>query len=129
MWIARDKNGELWIFENKPVKEDDIYNNSDSDYMKISDKTVFPELKWEDEPLEVDFIPKGKADKTDTAVTDRTYGHWTTVRNSTAVAVMATLLEKQNNLSSKRIIEDIADLSVSCADALIKKLKNTDIEL
>lgn len=61
MWIARDKDQTLWLFENKPIKENDVWNCSDhiSAYIKISDKTLFPELKWEDEPIEVDLIKKG----------------------------------------------------------------------
>lgn len=60
MWIAKDKDGSLWLFENKPVRKKYDWNDSNSDFMEISDTTglLLPELKWEDEPIEVELTIK-----------------------------------------------------------------------
>lgn len=58
MWIARDKNGNLNLFQTKPIRmcgykweEDVIYKHS----IEI-DNNLFPNLTWDDEPIEVDLI-------------------------------------------------------------------------
>ena len=44
MYIARDKDGTLCVFFNKPIK---------------IDSSLFPEVKWEDEePTEVELVTK-----------------------------------------------------------------------
>lgn len=133
MWIARDKDGELWLFENKPVKENDIWNNSGSDYMKILDTTLLPDLKWENEPMEIELLPKSRTNKTDITVTRENIifndSYWTALRNQAAMALMTVILDKQDDFLSKPMLEDVADLSVDCANILVKKLKNKDIKL
>lgn len=58
MWIARDKNGELWIYKKKPKKNsagmwDEIFNTG---YMRMNPH-IFPEVTWEDEePTEVEIF-------------------------------------------------------------------------
>lgn len=68
MWIARDKNGNLRWFETKPDKDWGEYE----DYVKneltvwkdgiiqndehILPSNLFPNLKWEDEPIEIFLI-------------------------------------------------------------------------
>ncbi|WP_290776096.1 hypothetical protein [Anaerofustis sp.] len=48
-YIARDKNGELWIFEDKPVKYSETWDNSKelTGLKPFSD--MFPNIRWEDE--------------------------------------------------------------------------------
>lgn len=66
MWVARNKNGQLTLFEGRPTRDEEneiwnhytIYSNcTDSNIQhfsaKILDRKMFPELKWEDEPIEV----------------------------------------------------------------------------
>ena len=71
MWIARDKNGNLRWFETKPDRDWGEYE----DYVKneltvwkdgviqndehILSSDLFPDLKWEDEPIEV-FLVSGE---------------------------------------------------------------------
>lgn len=85
MWVARNPEGTLELFKNKPLRctleitntvkgdknygkvttkefwdEDQVFNGYDKwyypgDYFEI-DSSLFPDLKWEDEPLEVDLI-------------------------------------------------------------------------
>ena len=51
MWIARDDDGTLYLFKNKPVKGistwHDEANNDYNNYFEI-DRNSFPEIQWED---------------------------------------------------------------------------------
>ena len=67
MWVARDKNGTVWLYTNKPIRSSMFSRwNVDSEnsllhtneWMEI-DRDLFPDLKWEDEPIEVELIKKG----------------------------------------------------------------------
>lgn len=56
MWIARDADGSLWLFEEKPYKDKCVWYNDSTDY-RINEK-LFPEVKWEDEePRELVLKP------------------------------------------------------------------------
>lgn len=54
LWFARDFEGELFAFYKKPERES-RYWVSDR-YIEIDDN-LFPNLTWEDEPLEVKLRP------------------------------------------------------------------------
>lgn len=56
MWIARDKDGTLFIHANKPQlsKEYDFW---DSDYWFVPDED-HPEVTFENSPVEVEFVIK-----------------------------------------------------------------------
>lgn len=68
MWVARNKNGIIWIFTEKPIRfeTDGSWVSrvipkttycSVSYHTKIGElnKKQFPELKWEDEPIQVEL--------------------------------------------------------------------------
>lgn len=63
MYVARDKDGVLFVFLEKPVKSDiwEIWRSCSDyphDYFKL-DSSLFPEVKWEDEePTEVELVKK-----------------------------------------------------------------------
>lgn len=51
LWIARDKNGELWLYDSEPTRyETDFGNNSYN--MKI-DKNSHKEITWDNSPQEI----------------------------------------------------------------------------
>lgn len=60
LWVARDKDGELNLYLAKPIR----FNNSngwekdcwdtDDEFLTI-DTNLFPNLKWEDEPRQVEL--------------------------------------------------------------------------
>ena len=64
-YVARDKNGSLWLYMGKPVRGDNefygnLYNNYDEfnycsyDFERFGlNKNDYADLKWEDEPVEV----------------------------------------------------------------------------
>ena len=57
LWVARDWGGMLYAYFNKPIR-DTVWKEWDSDKVSLSiDDLFFPELKWEDEPIEVELRP------------------------------------------------------------------------
>ena len=56
LWVARDKNGFLFAYEDKPTRCD---NQKEWIGMFFSSmkNSYFPELKWEDEPIEIELRP------------------------------------------------------------------------
>ena len=61
LWLARDKDGFLTVFGNKPERSDeewvDFYSETAKQFIFI-DNSLFPNLKWEDEPIEVNIFTK-----------------------------------------------------------------------
>ena len=57
LWVARDWGGMLFAYFNKPIR-DTVWKEWDSDKVSLRiDDSFFPELKWEDEPLEFELRP------------------------------------------------------------------------
>ena len=56
LWVARDKNGFLFVYEDKPTRCD---NQKEwiCWFFSSMKNSYFPELKWEDEPIEVELRP------------------------------------------------------------------------
>ncbi len=61
-WVARDKDGTLCFYEQKPIKGEDIWNYVDGGLSTIvGDEFLFefPQVKWEDkEPTKVELTIK-----------------------------------------------------------------------
>ena len=57
-WVAREKRGGLFLYKTKPILDYDFgIWFSDSDCMGTISRAFFHELKWEDEPIEVELRP------------------------------------------------------------------------
>lgn len=57
LWVARDWGGMLFAYFNKPIR-DTVWKEWNSDKVSLTiDDSFFPELKWEDEPIEVELRP------------------------------------------------------------------------
>ena len=56
LWVARDKNGFLFAYEGKPARCD---NQKEwiGRFFSSMKKSYFPDLKWEDEPIEIELRP------------------------------------------------------------------------
>ena len=73
--VARDWGGMLYAYFNKPIR-DTVWKEWDSDKVSLSiDDSFFPELKWEDEPIEIKLRPtitdlEAKAQEYANSVTD-----------------------------------------------------------
>lgn len=62
MWVARDKDNSLYLYNVKPAKSGGIWRiiglSTYGQAMEI-DYNLFPNVKWEDEePTEVEIVPK-----------------------------------------------------------------------
>lgn len=63
MWIARDKDGELYLYNERPVREDSRYEKGTfysgyfyGEYPSIRlDKNEFLEVTWENSPQQVEL--------------------------------------------------------------------------
>lgn len=57
-YVARDKNKKLFLYrKSKPYLDNNVMYgswNTFDDFMQI-DRTLFPELKWTDEPILVEL--------------------------------------------------------------------------
>lgn len=59
-YVARDKNGRLFLYLSKPFRRGDEFFSNDHGNIMLHDLKIFglnpddfKDLKWEDEPLEV----------------------------------------------------------------------------
>lgn len=66
MWVARDKNGMLWLYISKPKRYKISWQVDTSGFLTENDcleldSSLFPNVKWEDkEPTEVELQLKIK---------------------------------------------------------------------
>lgn len=49
LWIARDRNGSLFIYNEKPEKSNGYWYNTGRSQLVVGSSTILPEVKWEDE--------------------------------------------------------------------------------
>lgn len=55
MYIARDKNSDLYLFNERPQRGKECWwapSGVDGTYLQL-DKTLYPDVSWDTEPLEV----------------------------------------------------------------------------
>jgi hypothetical protein len=58
-WLARDECGELWVFKNKPHKNDDTWLTENGDWWWINKNHPLGKgLTWEDGTKKVWFTDK-----------------------------------------------------------------------
>ena len=74
LWVARDKNGFLFAYEDKP-KRCDNQREWLGRFLCSMKNSYFHELKWKDEPIEVELRPaitelEAKAQEYANSVTD-----------------------------------------------------------
>ena len=56
LWVARDKNGFLFAYEDKPTRFD-IRKEWLGSFFSSMKNSYFPNLTWKDEPIEVELRP------------------------------------------------------------------------
>lgn len=65
MWVARDITNKLWLFIDKPIRDKYVLGywgcENACECMELDSK-LFPDLKWEDEPIEVNLISTDNID-------------------------------------------------------------------
>ena len=76
LWVGREKRGGLFLYKTKPIRDCDFgIWFTKLDCMGMISKNLFPELKWKDEPIEVELRPvitdlDAKANEYANSVTD-----------------------------------------------------------
>ena len=124
VWLARDKDGDLFVFSSAPFKAERIWSpqslNINSMELK-SDK--FPTVKWEDdEPTEAYITlaepqeqPKPKQE------IDWEQRRYEIAKEMLPIIYRHAMEAQKHGQSVKR--KDTADFAVAFADVLIQKLK------
>lgn len=54
MWIARDKDGKLYFYNLKPDKIDNYFQCDFGGMLRIN-PNLFPDVTWENSPVEVEL--------------------------------------------------------------------------
>lgn len=63
LYVARDKNGRLYLYKHKPKKYNIVWTNPA--FIEELDSNLFPEVRWEDEePTEVELVIRRKYEST-----------------------------------------------------------------
>jgi len=58
MFLARDKNNDLYLFDKFPIKGSECWwaeTGVDGTYLRL-DKSLYPEITWETEPVAVELV-------------------------------------------------------------------------
>jgi hypothetical protein len=58
MYIARDKNSDLYLFNELPSRGNECWwapSGVDGTYLRLS-KSLYPELTWNSEPLRAEIV-------------------------------------------------------------------------
>lgn len=53
MWIARNKDGKLYVYAHKPERRNIDFINTFGGVLRIN-PSLFPEVTWENSPVEVE---------------------------------------------------------------------------
>lgn len=59
LWIARDKDGTLFLYHKKPEKYDNCYNEVPNGWTESMDDDLVPDLKFEDGPVHLEIANSG----------------------------------------------------------------------
>ena len=120
VWLARDKNGELWLFPSIPFRDDDIWFCDNA--MAKLDSSFFPSVKWEDdEPTEAYITLANEPQEQPKHEID-----WEQRRYEIAKELMYKIYRQKVTVSKQGqgiMLKDIADIAIAFADTLIKELK------
>lgn len=56
LWIARDKNGPLWVFKRKPIRGGKTFDIELGIHERMYlEESQFPEVTWENSPQQVEL--------------------------------------------------------------------------
>lgn len=57
LWVARDKDGNLFAYNDKPTRCDNQKEWFAEKFLFSMENSFFPNLTWKDEPIEVELRP------------------------------------------------------------------------
>lgn len=55
MWIAKDRDGETYLYSNYPVKCNNYFISANGEYEIYLGNNVYPELTYENSPKKVEL--------------------------------------------------------------------------
>lgn len=56
LWIARDKDGYLYLYDKKPIQDEDCFNsNINGKYNTLLHSSYFPTVTFENSPQQVEI--------------------------------------------------------------------------
>ena len=55
MWVARDKDGELYLYDAYPKKNSEFFGCQIGYTSMMLDGSLFPEVTWENSPVRVEL--------------------------------------------------------------------------
>ena len=131
VWIARDKDGDLFIYSSAPFKGECIWSPQSTNINTMELKSdKFPTVKWEDdEPTEAYITlaeTQEQSKQEQEQQTPKQEIDWEQRRYEIAKEMMLVLYRQTAAVSERGqgiMLKDIADIAVGFADVLIKKLK------
>ena len=95
MWIARDKDGTLRLFDNIPVKHGEGYWTSQRGYNDIElDSRLFSEVTWENSPKKVELVEENLVEKACKWLNDNLYTTYDMFNNTGIDSVDGYTVEK-----------------------------------
>ena len=131
VWLARDKDGDLFIYSSAPFKGECIWSPQSTNINTMELKSdKFPTVKWEDdEPTEAYITlaeTQEQSKQEQEQQTPKQEIDWEQRRYEIAKEMMYKIYRQEVAVSNRGqgiILKDIADIAVAFADTLIKELK------
>lgn len=95
LWIARDKDGTLRLFDTIPVKHEEGYWTSPRGYYDIElNSNLFPEVTWENSPKKVELVVEDFVEKACKWLDDNLYTTCDVFNNTGVDSVDGYTVEK-----------------------------------
>ena len=123
VWIARDKDGDLYVHPYIPLKFEYIWAQGTDVNSMLLESNKFPSVKWEDDEPTAAYItlaepqPKQKPKQ----AIDWEQRRYEIAKEMLPVIYQYAMEAQKHGQSVKR--KDTADFAVAFADVLIQKLK------
>lgn len=135
VWLARDKDGDLFVFSSAPFKVERVWSPQSPNINTMELKSdKFFSVKWEDdEPTEAYItLAKPQEQPKQEQPTPKQEIDWEQRRYEIAKEMMTEIYRHKIAVSEPGqaiAIKDIVDVAVIFADTLIKELKEQSDEL
>ena len=126
VWIARDKDRELFVYSDIPIRCKNHWGYPTCFYI---DKSMFPSIKWEDdEPTEAYItLAEPQEQPNQEQPQPKQEIDWEQRRYEIAKEMMYKIYRQKAAVSEQGqgiMLKDVADIAVAFADTLISTLKN-----
>ena len=121
VWIARDEDGELYLYFSHPIKGKSAWRSLDCDIEVGLDRSNFPSVKWEDEEPTEAYITLAEPQSKQEQKID-----WEQRRYEIAKEMLPVLYQQSAEIlkcGQSITWEETAVCALVLADTLIAKLK------